>query len=320
MALANLSGAMRLSEIIGQTAAVHLLLRLIARDRLPHALILEGLPGCGRRSLAMAIAQAQLCSERRDGDACDACASCRMVRGNSHPDLVALPHDSEPGDCGVEEVRTAIVEGAQQSALMGGRRAFLLPGVERLNLAAANALLKVLEEPPAGTYLVMTTTNAGGLLRTIRSRSQLIRLQPLTTGDLERILVRGGVNAADARLRAVSAIGSHRGLWEDHEDIPLEPLLSLCRDGFSSAAVQQVFAALPDKAREDQGRTLAQDQRRVLSRWLAALAQALRAELISPRGERAADAIERIAQLQRDLHRNLHPRLVIEGLALGARV
>lgn len=311
---------MRLSAVIGQPAAVRLLSRLITRDRLPHALLLDGRPGCGRRTLSSAIAQALLCPERRDGEACDTCSSCRLAQAGNHPDLVALPHDSENGELGVDAVRTAIVEGAQQSALMGGRRAFVLPGVERLNLAAANALLKVLEEPPAGTYLLMTTANVSGLLRTIRSRSQLIRLQPLSAGDLEQILLRGGIAPAEARRRAATGAGSHRSLWEELDEIPLEPLLALCRDGFTSAAVQTVMEALPAKAHEDLGRTLAQEQRRVLSRWLTALAQALRTDLPGPRGLRAVEAIERIGQLQRDLHLNLNPRLVIEGLALGGRV
>lgn len=311
---------MRLSAVLGQPAAVRLLSRLIARDRLPHALLLDGRPGCGRRTLSSAIAQALLCSARQGGEACDTCTACTLVREGNHPDLVALPHDSETGELGVDAVRSAIVEGAQQSALMGGRRAFVLPGVERLNLAASNALLKVLEEPPAGTYLLMTTANVSGLLRTIRSRSQLIRLQPLSTADLEQILIRGGVSAAEARRRAATGAGSHRGLWEAQDEIPLEALLALCRDGFTSAAVQSVFDALPTKVADDAGRTLAQEQRLVLSRWLTALAQALRTDLAGPRGLRAVEAIERIGILQRDLHLNLNPRLVIEGLALGARV
>jgi DNA polymerase-3 subunit delta' len=310
---------MRLSAVLGQPAAVRLLSRLIARDRLPHALLLDGRPGCGRRTLSTAIAQALLCPARDGGEACDTCTSCTLVREGNHPDLVALPHDTEPGEIGVDAVRSAIVEGAQQSALMGERRAFVLPGIERLNLAAANALLKVLEEPPAGTYLLMTTANVSGLLRTIRSRSQLIRLQPLSAADCEQVLMRGGITAAEARRRAATGAGSHRGLWEAQDEIPLDALLALCRDGFSSAAVQAVMDVLPTKANEELGRTLAQEQRRILGRWLMALAQALRTDLPGPRGMRAVEAIERIGQLQRDLHLNLNPRLVIEGLALGAR-
>jgi hypothetical protein len=231
---------------------------------------------------------------------------------------VALPHDSDPTAIDVDMVRENIVEGARQSPLLGNRRTFFLPGVERLNLASANALLKVLEEPPPGTYLIMTTANAGGLLRTIRSRAQLIRLQPLSPTDIEQVLVHNGVDVTDARRRALAAPGSHRGLWDDLDEIPLADLLALCRDGFTSKGVQAVHDALPTKADEAHGRTLAQEQRRELSRWLAALAQALRADLRQPaRATAAATTIERIQQLQHDLRLNLAPRLVIEALAIG---
>src|SRR5271167_4218768 len=113
---------MRLREVIGQDGLVRLLSRLIARGRLPPALLLEGLPGCGRRTLALAIAQAVLCPRAQGGDACGECASCRMVNEGSHPDLVSLPHDSQGDDLGVELVRSAIAEAAYQSPLIGAGR------------------------------------------------------------------------------------------------------------------------------------------------------------------------------------------------------
>jgi DNA polymerase III delta' subunit len=308
-----------LSEVIGQPGPTRLLARLIAGGRLPHALLLEGVPGCGRRTLAIAVARALLCPSARGGDACGACASCRLVDEGTHPDLVALSHDSQADDLGVDLVRSAVVEAAYQSPLLGSKRVFVLPGVERLGLAAANTLLKVLEEPPAGAYLVMTTANAGAVLRTIRSRAQLHRLAPLAAADIERILVRGGIPAGEARLRAALGGGSHRGLWQDAGAIPLQAMLRLCREGLRSELVAEIADQLPQRAREDEGRTLAAEQRRQLGQWLQALLHELRGELRGPQAAKAADAIERVLQLQQDVHRNISPQLVIAGLALGAR-
>lgn len=310
---------MRLSAILGQPAAVRLLSRLVAHDRVPHALLFDGMSGCGRRTLSMAVAQALLCPTQHGGEACDTCPSCRLIREGNHPDLVSLPHESEAGELSVELVRTTIVENAQQSPLLGSRRVFLLPSIERLNNSASNALLKVLEEPPAGAYFLMSTAQTNGLLRTIRSRSQLIRLQPLSSAHIERILTQGGIAPGEARRRAATASGSHRDLWDDTLEIPLEPLLALCREGFTTEAVHAIYSALPHKVSDDLGRTLLQEQRRVLGRWLLALAQALRTDLSGSRGPRAADAIERLTQLHHDLKINMNPRLVIEGIALGAR-
>ena len=309
-----------LNDVIGQPGPTRLLARLIARDRLPHALILAGLPGCGRRTLARAIAAALLCQARVAGDACGTCASCRLVAEDTHPDLVSLPHDTSGDELGVELVRSAVVEGAQQSPLLGTQRVFILPGAERLGLPAANALLKVLEEPPPGTYLVMTVASEAQLLKTIRSRAQLLRLQPLATADLERVLERGGLPPATARLRAPQGAGSHRGLWDDDEAAPpLAALLALAREGHRSALVGELAAALPQKAREDHGRTLAAEQRRVLGQWLRALSQALRADLRGPGAARAADLIERVQQAEQDLRRNLSPHLILDSLGLAAR-
>ncbi len=312
---------MRLCEVIGQNALTRLMARLIARGRLPPALLLEGVPGCGRRTLSLAIAQAVLCQQRRDGDACGACASCRMVVECSHPDLVSLPHDSQGDELGVELVRTAVAEAAYQSPLIGTARVFLLPGVERFNLASANTLLKVLEEPPQGTHLIMTTASAGAVLRTIRSRTQLHRLAPLTVGDLERVLLQLGLGAAEAHARAGAGAGagSHRGIHLGEEAPPLAAMVKLCREGHDPALVAEVVAGLPQSQREDGETSLAAEQRRVLTGWLRALLQELRPGLRGAHALADADAIERVLQLQRDVHRNIAPQLVVEGLALGAR-
>ena len=213
---------MRLREVIGQSGLARLMARLIARGRLPPALLLEGVPG-RPRTLALAIAQAVLCAHAREGDACGECASCRMVGEGSHPDLVSLPHDTQGDELGVEVVRTTIAEAAYQSPLIAAGRVFFLPGVERLNHAASNTLLKVLEEPPRGTHEIISTAHAGAVLRTIRSRTQLHRLSPLSTADLERVLMRLGLSAEEARRRAPGGAGSHRGAHDGDLAPPSRP-------------------------------------------------------------------------------------------------
>lgn len=313
---------MRLQDVLGQPAVSRLIARLISRDRLPHALLLEGVPGCGRRTLATAIAQAVLCHAPVAGDACGACASCRLVQGGSHPDLVSTPHDSVAGQVGVDVVRDEIVDAAYASPLVGERRVFILPSIERWNPAAANTLLKALEEPPPSVRFVATTAQAAAVLRTIRSRSQLYRLLPLTTADVERILIRGGVAAGEAAIRAAQGTGSHRGLWQDTTTIPLRPLLGLARDGYRSALVAEALGHLPtalSDAAEAQGLTLAAEHRRLVRLWLTALTQELRADLRlgGIAAQQAADRITRIGALHGDLARNLQPRLVLEAIGLG---
>lgn len=312
----------RLATVVGQDALCRLLARLVARGKLPHAILLEGAPGCGRRTVARALAAALLCPRSVAGDACGACPSCVQAAQGTHPDLLLFPAEGE--DAAVDKELTdavrELVEGrAYESPLMGGGRVFVIPDLERLQrnqATAANALLKVLEEPPPATWFILTTAFASGVLRTIRSRAQLYRLQPLAAGDVERILVRGGVPAPVAARRAAASDGSHRGLWDDDvPEVPLEALASLLRDGWSTATIAGLAAALPTRERED-GRTVAAEQRRICRLWLTALQRSLRRDLVGPEALAAADGIERVQQALRDLQRNLQPRLVLEALAL----
>ena len=312
-----------LSSVLGQPGTVRLLSRLLERGRLPHSVLLEGLPGCGRRTLARALARAVLCSAPNDGDACGSCDSCKLVATQGHPDLVETPHDTEAQNLSVDLIREQVADQAFSSPLMGSRRVFILHGIERLRAEAANSLLKVLEEPPAAVRFISTTAMADAVLRTIRSRSQLYRLQPLTSDDLSLILQRNGIAPGEARRRAALGDGSHRDLWSEAVGVPLEPLLHLAREGFRSewvaAAVQALPAAVSSQG-EAAGLTLAGEQRRTLRRWLAALAQELRRDLRHSdpaKAEAASEQLGRLQALQHDVAVNIQPRLVIEALGLG---
>jgi DNA polymerase III subunit delta' len=311
---------MRLGELIGHGGISRLMARLIARKRLPHALILEGIAGCGRRTMARSMAQALLCGDVQDGDACGHCSSCQVLVAGTHPDCIELPHDSVTADLSLDVVRETVVEAAFTSPLMGSSKVFILPGIERLAIAAANTLLKVLEEPPRGTYLIMTTTSAAGILRTICSRAQLYRLLPLSITDIAQILERQGMAPAEAARLSIVAQGSLRGLAERSTEVPYAALERLLSGNLDESMVGEVLNQLPQRLGEDAGdRTLASEQRRVLGIWLEALVQRERLGLVGAHADQVCERIERVLRLQHDLDRHLSPQLVIEGLALQSR-
>jgi len=294
-----------LREIVGHAGAVRLLARLVDHDHLPHALILEGPRGCGRRTLALALATALLCPEQRAGDACGVCAHCIQAIAGTHPDLSELPGSREaPSGLPVEMAR-AVAEGASTSPLLGVAKAIIIPEAERLRGPSANALLKILEEPPPRTTLILTASSAAGLLGTIRSRAQVYRLQALSEAEAAEVLRRQGTQMR-ARIAAVPFSALDRVLA-----------------GLDLAAVAEVVAALPSRAAEDEAeetRTPAAVQRACLRDWLVAMNGHLRAGLRSPDGRaagRALDQLERVHRALADLDRNHPPRLVLEALALG---
>lgn len=290
---------MRLASVLGHPAAVRVLARLVDHGRLPHAIIIEGPQGCGRRTLARALAMAQLCPQRSRGDACGVCAHCRQAEAGTHPDLLELPGLREqPGGLAVEAVRE-VAEGAFSSPLLGVGKAIILPDAERLRDQSANALLKVLEEPPPNTWILLTVASSAGLLGTIRSRAQLFRLAALTPADQARL--RPGAVRAPA------------------QPAPLDDLLAVVSSA-DFAAVSRVVAALPEKGGEDEDLTPAAAQRSMLRSWLVAFAERLRADLRSRDPRVSGIAVERLERVQRalsDLERNLGPRLVLDALAAG---
>jgi DNA polymerase-3 subunit delta' len=153
---------------------------LAARARWPHALLLEGRRGIGKRALALHFAQALLCeAPRPDGGPCGRCASCRYARAGTHPDLrliEPIERDEEGNETALDEIVVdrirELIDFTQLSTHRQRAKVAIIIPAELMNPAAANALLKTLEEPPAGTYLILVSHQPGRLRATIVSRCQ----------------------------------------------------------------------------------------------------------------------------------------------------
>ncbi len=160
--------------------------QLIAeRDQLPHALLLHGPAGIGKRDLALSLAQWILCDASGAQGACGTCDACNWFVQGNHPDYRYLePNEEETDESGkiirkaskeikVEQVRE-ISEFLSLSAHRGGWRVVVIHPAELMNAAAANALLKTLEEPPPRVLLVLVAHQPGRLLPTVRSRCRKV--------------------------------------------------------------------------------------------------------------------------------------------------
>jgi DNA polymerase-3 subunit delta' len=181
---------------------------LSRRARFPHALLLAGPEGVGKRDLALVLAQSLLCEQpTAEGLACNACASCHYVVAGQHPDLrIVEPVDvDEDGTVtpsewiAVDKVR-ALIDWAQLTSHRRVAKVAIVAPAERMNAAAANALLKTLEEPPPSTYLLLVAHQPGRLPPTIVSRCVRVAVPPPDAATATAWLQGRGVAGPEALL------------------------------------------------------------------------------------------------------------------------
>ncbi len=167
------------------------------RERLPHALLVHGTRGIGKTEFARALAASVLCESPDDGLACGRCASCHWFSQGNHPDYrevvpeIAAEDDADDEGDGAKpdkaEKKSLVIKVDQIRGLAdfialtthrAGHRVLVIRPAESLHPAAANALLKTLEEPPPATLIVLVSERPSKLLPTIRSRCRALALAP----------------------------------------------------------------------------------------------------------------------------------------------
>lgn len=189
-----------------------------AQDRFAHAWLIHGMPGIGQLELAWAGAASLLCEAPRAGLACGACEACRWFGMGNHPDFRCIRPDAlslaEEGGAGrsevpkqasrdirVDQIRS-LLPWSSVASHRGGRRVILLYPAESLNAIAANALLKILEEPPGATVFLLVAHAPDRLLPTLVSRCRRLPL-PVPPHDAALAwLEEQGVDQPAARLAA----------------------------------------------------------------------------------------------------------------------
>lgn len=146
-----------------------------AAGRLPHAILLAGPQGLGKADFARRLSDSLVCSHAdSNGDACGACASCRLTQAGNHPDQRFILPEEAGKMIKIDAIRDLTAKSVL-SAQEGGYRVFLIDPAEAMNRAAANALLKTLEEPVSRSVLILVSSHPHRLAATIRSRCQLIK-------------------------------------------------------------------------------------------------------------------------------------------------
>jgi DNA polymerase-3 subunit delta' len=143
--------------------------QLAGRAQHAHAYLLHGPIGIGKRALAERLMASLLCQRPQGLEACGQCKSCLLLAAGSHPDNYVLEPEEADKAIKVDQVRD-LVSFVVQTAQMGGRKVVLIEPVESMNINAANALLKSLEEPSGNTILLLVSHQPSRLLPTVKSR------------------------------------------------------------------------------------------------------------------------------------------------------
>ena len=175
--------------------------------RLPHALLLSGAAGLGKRHLARLFARGLLCeSPAEAGLPCGNCRACRLFAGGNHPDFRRLEPAEEGKAIRVDAVRELCATSTVK-AHFGGYKLFVIDPADRMNVQAANSLLKTLEEPVPWTLLILIAEQTSALPATIRSRCQSVPLRP-PGRELGDQWLRGRVQTGDPALLLALAGGA----------------------------------------------------------------------------------------------------------------
>lgn len=197
----------RFAALRGHDALRDFLQQTASQDRLAHALLFAGAEGIGKRTFALAFAAWLQCTQR-GADSCGECASCRQVAAGSHPDVKLTGIPEKKKEIGVDRARE-IKRFTQLRPASAPQKVVIIDSAHCLNVAAQNALLKTLEDPPLRSILILVASNPDALLATVRSRCQRINFQPLPVEVVQTILEQShGLGSDTARELAAVSEGS----------------------------------------------------------------------------------------------------------------
>lgn len=221
--------------IIEQDRPVRILRCLFENRTIPHALLFTGLAGVGKSATATSFAMACNCTgpavarhpDRPPGSSgffyCGSCSSCRKILAGNHPDVLHIKPSTR--HVKIDQIRS-LIENLAMKPYEAQLRVVIIAEAQSLNPSAGNALLKVLEEPPDRTLLILTAPQPEDMLPTIVSRCQIVRFNPVSRTSIAAVLSEDhGLSPENAKVLSAMANGSlrravelHRSGWQRHRD------------------------------------------------------------------------------------------------------
>lgn len=176
---------MSFADIKGQVSPIGIIKEYIKQPSASRSYLFSGPDGTGKRLLAKTLSKALNC-QAQTIDSCDRCPSCLKIEQNQHPD-VHLIDDRDSNSIKIEDIRT-LQKNINLRPYEGRKKVFIIDNAHNLTSEAANALLKILEEPPKDSLLILVSSKITLLFKTIVSRCQILKFYPMERIVLEALL------------------------------------------------------------------------------------------------------------------------------------
>jgi DNA polymerase-3 subunit delta' len=249
---------MAFKDVAGNVRIKRILKLALERARVPNSLLFCGPEGVGKKAMALTLAKTLNCLNLTT-DSCDACPSCEAIDKGVHPDVMIIA--AERQEIKIEQTRF-LKQMAYLRPMTGKKRVFIVADAAGMNAAAANSLLKVLEEPPPHSHLILVTASPFLLFPTIVSRCQTLAFSAIGREELEEILLERNFGMEQARVLSLLVGGNlERALefdWEEVQALKEESwaLFEALASGDRSALFLERFGALAKAVQEEFGQTL----------------------------------------------------------------
>ncbi len=263
-------------NIVGHKHNIDELRLLCSEDMVPHSMLFCGIDGIGKQMVAKAMAAAILCHSPHDGIPCGECASCKALLSDIHPDFFQLVPD-ETGNSPIIKIETIrdMQDKIARLPILSKQRVVIINDAQTMNEAAANCLLKTIEEPGGQIYFILITNSVMALLDTIISRCMRKDFAGLSREEVAMILSSKGVTGERANYLAGFADGSvyQAMLLNDETGMALQ-----------QAAIR-FFSACAEKRLDmemvwTEGASLGRYEKKQLRQWFSFFIMVIRDQLI----------------------------------------
>jgi len=195
---------MAFKDVVGNVGVKKILHRALKQQKLPNSLLFAGHEGIGKKETALVVAKALNCL-KKTADACEECAHCRTINNGNFPDVMVISSVKEV--LKIDQMRL-LKDTAYLKPMAGRKRVFIIDEAEKMNDEASNSLLKILEEPPPFSHIILVTPNPYRIIPTIKSRCQIFQFSPIPKEEIQKALVAKGFQPERAQILSLLVDGN----------------------------------------------------------------------------------------------------------------